>query len=133
LFPPVRPRGFLEVRYLDAQSARWWRVAAATVWALAEDERAGDEAAAAAEPVSGRWIEAARCGTSDPVLRRAAYGCLAAAGEGLLRLGEPGPAGELENFLDAYTARGRCPADDLLDDLPALGRPAALDALEVLP
>lgn len=62
LFPPVRPRGFLEVRYLDAQPARWWRAAAATVWALAEDRRAGDQAAAAAEPVSGRWADAARYG-----------------------------------------------------------------------
>ena len=26
LFPPVRPRGWFEVRYLDAQHPRWWPV-----------------------------------------------------------------------------------------------------------
>ena len=31
LFPPVRPRGWLEIRYLDALPAPWWRVAATIV------------------------------------------------------------------------------------------------------
>jgi glutamate--cysteine ligase len=136
LFPPVRPRGFLEVRYLDAQPARWWRVAAAVVWALAEDRRAGAEAASVAEPVDGHWGAAARAGPADPALRRAAAGCLVAARDSLCRAGIAGPAAEVDAFLTRYTERGRCPGDDLLDGLLGTERtdPAqALSTLEVLP
>ena len=33
LFPPVRARGHLEVRYIDAQPGDWWRVPVAVLWA----------------------------------------------------------------------------------------------------
>ena len=72
LFPPVRARGHLEVRYLDAQPGRWWRVPAAVISALVDDDRAGDEALAAAEPVADRWPDAARFGLADPEIARAA-------------------------------------------------------------
>ena len=39
LFPPVRPGGWLELRYLDALPDPWWRVAAAVVTALAARPR----------------------------------------------------------------------------------------------
>ena len=51
LFPPVRPRGFLELRVLDAQPGSGWEVALAMVAALVEDERASDRAAEACGPV----------------------------------------------------------------------------------
>ena len=37
LFPPVRPRGWFEVRYLDAQPWRWWPVPMAVLTALLDD------------------------------------------------------------------------------------------------
>src|SRR5215472_13231020 len=49
LFPPVRPRGHLEVRVIDAQPEDGWIVPAAVVTALADDPAAGDEALTAAE------------------------------------------------------------------------------------
>ena len=49
LFPPVRPRGWLELRMIDALPDPWWRVAAAVTTALLED---GDAGAAALEAVS---------------------------------------------------------------------------------
>ncbi|MDP9396773.1 MAG: glutamate-cysteine ligase family protein, partial [Actinomycetota bacterium] len=40
LFPPVRPRGWYELRYLDAQFPAHWPVAVAVVAALLDDPRA---------------------------------------------------------------------------------------------
>ena len=51
LFPPVRPRGHLELRMIDAQPGDGWIVPAAVAWALLEDPRAADAAMAAAEPL----------------------------------------------------------------------------------
>jgi len=79
LFPPVRLRGFLELRYLDAVPTRWWPALAAITTALMDDPVASAVAAEAAEPVAGRWLTAAREGLGDPELRRAAVRCTAAA------------------------------------------------------
>jgi glutamate--cysteine ligase len=76
LFPPVRPRGYLEVRFLDAQPADEWFAPVAVVAALLGDDRATDAAREACEPVEGRWIDAARRGLSDPAIARAARGVL---------------------------------------------------------
>jgi ergothioneine biosynthesis glutamate--cysteine ligase EgtA len=51
LFPPVRPRGHLELRMIDAQPGDGWIVPAAVAWALFEDPRAADAAMAATEPL----------------------------------------------------------------------------------
>jgi len=51
LFPPVRPRGHLELRMIDAQPGDGWIVPAAVAWALLEDPRAADAAMAAVEPL----------------------------------------------------------------------------------
>jgi glutamate--cysteine ligase len=76
LFPPVRPRGYLEVRFLDAQPADEWFAPVAVVAALLGDDRATDAAREACEPVAGRWIDAARRGLADPAIARAARGVL---------------------------------------------------------
>ncbi|MFJ1702677.1 ergothioneine biosynthesis glutamate--cysteine ligase EgtA [Kitasatospora sp. NPDC088346] len=49
LFPPVRPRGHLELRMLDAQPGDGWLTPLALVGALLEDPVAADEAFAALE------------------------------------------------------------------------------------
>jgi glutamate--cysteine ligase len=79
LFPPVRLRGFLEIRYLDAAPEPWWPALAAVTATLMDDPRAADLAAEASAPVAGAWDTAARLGLADPALRRAATSCLAAA------------------------------------------------------
>lgn len=121
LFPPVRPRGYLEVRYLDAQAPRWWPVPVAVLVALVEDAVASERAWAAAAPVPAAhadpWGVAARRATSDPVLGRAASACLAAALDALPRLGaDPATSGLVAAFADRFTFRGRCPADDPGED-----------------
>jgi glutamate--cysteine ligase len=73
LFPPVRPRGYLEVRYLDAQPGDDWIVPTAVVAALMEDPGAALDLAA---PTAGRWVEAYTLGLADPALRRTAAALL---------------------------------------------------------
>jgi glutamate--cysteine ligase len=126
LFPPVRPRGYLELRMIDAQPGDGWVVPAALTAALFADHRSADAALAALEPLAsavtepgprGRaWTRAAARGMDDQVLRRAALGCFAAADAALARSGVDGQLRTvLAEFAERYPARGRCPADDLLD------------------
>lgn len=75
LFPPVRLRGFLELRCVDAVPTRWWPGLAGLVVTLLDDPRAADVAAEAAQPVVGAWEAAARDGLRDPALARAATRC----------------------------------------------------------
>ncbi|MFB9180410.1 glutamate-cysteine ligase family protein [Dactylosporangium sucinum] len=68
LFPLVRPRGQLQVRYLDAQPGRAWFAPVALLAGLLGDAAAVDAARAAAAPAAGRWLEAARYGLTDRVI-----------------------------------------------------------------
>lgn len=113
LFPPVRPRGWLELRMIDAVPRRYWPVVPAVVTALLDDPVAADAAAAATEPVAGRWREAARDALADPALARCAVTLFEAALAALPRLGATGePARLVAEYADRYVDRGRCPADD---------------------
>jgi glutamate--cysteine ligase len=91
LFPLVRPRGYLEVRYLDAQPRCEWLVPVALVAALFAAEHTVDAAADIAAAVSRRWVPAARDGLADPALHKAASALLELAGRALadLNVGEP--------------------------------------------
>lgn len=74
LFPPVRPRGYLEVRYLDTQPGEEWIAPVAVVTALMADDAITDQAREIAAPAADRWAVAARAGLGDPVVRTAAAG-----------------------------------------------------------
>lgn len=116
LFPPVRLRGFLEIRYLDAVPDRWWPGLAAITTLLLDDPVAADAAAEASEPVATAWTEAARDGLSDPRLARAARACLRAAVDAA-------PA-SLRADVEAYAElveSGRSPGDDVSDALCRTG------------
>ncbi|WP_433384780.1 ergothioneine biosynthesis glutamate--cysteine ligase EgtA [Micromonospora sp. KLBMP9576] len=72
LFPPVRPRGYLELRYLDTQPGRGWALPLAVLSALLADPGTVRAARAVAGPVAHRWHAAARHGLRDPALAAAA-------------------------------------------------------------
>lgn len=99
LFPPVRPRGWFEVRYLDAQPLEWWAVPIAVMTALLDDPLAAAEAAVAAAPARGRWSTAGRVGLEDPVLHEAARRCFSIALESLGRH-DPLLVGLVSRFAD---------------------------------
>ena len=52
LFPPVRPRGYVEIRCLDALPDRWWPAIAAITATLLDDPVAADVAAEPCAPVA---------------------------------------------------------------------------------
>jgi len=70
IFPPVRPQGYLELRYLDAQPAGEWPALLALVTALFAGPL--EPVAEIVEPVGDRWPVATEAGLADPALRRAA-------------------------------------------------------------
>ncbi|MCZ1019319.1 ergothioneine biosynthesis glutamate--cysteine ligase EgtA [Streptomyces noursei] len=132
LFPPVRPRGHLELRMIDAQPGPdGWVVPLAVTAALFDDPEAAEFAYRTVKPLAETaglrpppenplWRTAARDGLTDPELGAAAVACFAAAQEALPRLGAaPGIRAAVAEFTERYVARGRCPADDQLDALPA--------------
>lgn len=115
LFPPVRPRGWLELRMIDALPDPWWRVPLAVAATLVVDDDAADACAAAVAPTRGMWREAARHGLDHPDLARSARVCFEAALEALSRLGsDAATVSAVAAFHERYSARGRCPADDRL-------------------
>lgn len=118
LFPPVRPRGWLELRWLDSLPAGLAEVGIAAIVALLTDDEAGDRAAHASAPVRGRWSDAARFGPADPELASAAVTMLGDAAEALDRSGAPSMYAEaVEDAAARWPGRRRCPADDLEDRL----------------
>jgi glutamate--cysteine ligase len=138
LFPPVRPRGFLELRMLDAQPGEdGWIVPLAVTAALFDDLAATETAFRAVKPLAERcgplpaphnplWTGAARHGLADPELREVAAVCFTAALEALPRLGAGTAVTDaVGEFADRYVSRGRCPADDLLDRLRQGKEPSA--------
>jgi glutamate--cysteine ligase len=72
LFPPVRPKGYLEIRYLDAQPGSQWVTPFALLAALMAAPSTIDQVLDATGASRRRWFEAARDALSDPVLAAAA-------------------------------------------------------------
>ncbi len=116
LFPPVRPRGWLELRMFDSLPDPWWQAAVAVSASLLDDDEAAERATRATAATSGLGLEAARHGLGHPELAGAALACFHAALDALPRLGaDAATVATTASFLDRFVARARCPADDVLD------------------
>jgi len=72
LFPPVRPKGYLEIRYLDNQAGSGWVTPFALLAALMARPSTIDQVLDHTESTADRWFEAARDGLADPALRQTA-------------------------------------------------------------
>lgn len=110
LFPPVRPRGFLEVRYLDSVPDAVWPAVVFTLATLLDDAAAADIAAEATESVATAWDRAAQVGLKDRRLHAAAVRCVQAAAERA-----PAALEESMTVLTRSVEQGRSPADDFAD------------------
>ncbi|MGA7053633.1 MAG: ergothioneine biosynthesis glutamate--cysteine ligase EgtA, partial [Mycobacterium sp.] len=106
LFPPVRPRQWLEIRYLDSMSDDCWPAVVFTLVALLDDPVAADIAAEAVEPVATAWDTAARLGLRDRRLHEAANRCVAVAAEKA-----PAELTVAMERLVRSVEQGRCPGD----------------------
>jgi glutamate--cysteine ligase len=125
LFPPVRPQGYLEVRYLDTQPMAQWLVPVAVLAALLSDPSVTAAARDACAPTVGRWLQAAHHGLRDDTLATAAIAVFELACYALPALNAPADVQRLvEEITEHRVRRGRCPADDLVT---AMVEPAGLN------
>ena len=108
LFPPVRPRGYVEIRCLDALPDRWWPAVATLTATLLDDAVAADQARDACAPVADSWESGARDGLADPEIQRAVTTCVEIAVRRSPEVLRP----EMESFAELVTS-GRTPSGEL--------------------
>ena len=124
LFPPVRLRGYLELRYLDMTPPRWWPAIAAVATTLMDDPVAADSAAEATQQAALLWTEAAREGLANAVLADSARRCLRIAAERV-----PCELAFAVADLADLVESGRCPGDLLAQRIGEIGPRAAFEEL----
>jgi glutamate--cysteine ligase len=108
LFPPIRPRGYVEIRCLDALPDRWWPALAAFTVTLIDDDVAAERAAELCEPVRDRWTDAARVGLADAGIWAATRGCVEVAADRC-----PQPLRSELHRLAELIERRQTPSDEL--------------------
>lgn len=123
LFPSIRPKGWYELRFLDALPS-WMRTAAALVVETACVEEVTRELLAVLPQTGSLWLDAARDGLDNHILADGArilfqtvQSNLSAAAVGF---------DEVAQFTDRFVDRRLCPADELRAALPI-----RLDAVRV--
>jgi len=122
LFPEIRPRGYFEVRSIDAIDPRWYAAPLILVAGLT----LADGTAAAAREITGNpdpsLLEAAGWrGIADPRLAAGALALAELALRGAESLGShrvrPADLAAVDGFLGRFTRVGRMPADEVRDAL----------------
>lgn len=123
LFPEVRPRGFMEMRFIDAQSRVWQTVPPSLLCGLLYDEQnihwiLGRMEQHAAD--LNNWLQKSEHGFKDGGLSKHLATELFLRGiEGIKRLPSCFKGSDTDHSLEAFfmqfTAKGRTPAEDLLD------------------
>ncbi len=122
LFPPVRMRGYLELRYLDICAPRWWPAVAAVTTTLMDDAVAADAATAATDGTAGMWEAAARRGLEDPELAASARRCMAISVDRV-----PPELRTAVADLAELVQSGRSPGDLVVDRISEVGALAVLE------
>lgn len=116
LFPPIRPRGWLELRMLDALPHPWWEVAAAITVSVLTDPAVAARVAPIVQGGRTLALNAAWWGVHDPAIGGTAIQLLDATLPALGRLGYSDDlVSDAHRFVERYTRRGRSLADDGLD------------------
>jgi len=125
LFPEIRPKGFVEVRSMDAVAPEWYAAPLVLLAGITHDAASLAEAGAVLGAPSPELLRrAGRDGLRDAELATMAAELWDVALRGAARAGErfiPGDAvEEAAAFANRYTRAGRSPADDV--DAPAAAR-----------
>ncbi|HET6209474.1 MAG TPA: glutamate-cysteine ligase family protein [Jatrophihabitans sp.] len=115
IFPPVRPQGYLELRYLDGQPAGEWIAPLCLIAALFGPGDGVEQVLRCCAEAAARWQQATELGLADPVLRECAGTVLAIAGERLSGLDLPDSLlAQVERLLQRRLGAGISPAMDQL-------------------
>ena len=121
LFPPVRPRGYLEFRFLDALDHPHWLVAAALVAGILDDD-CRPAAMTVTEPAADRWMQAAQFGLGDESLAQIAAEVTDLALAGLARQSAgPDIIDAVRRWRDTDLAQGRSPGAAVLSQWETTG------------
>jgi glutamate--cysteine ligase len=110
LFPPVRPRRWLEIRYLDSVPDALWPAVVHTLVTLLDDD--ADFAAEVTEPVATAWDVAARVGLADQRLHTSAVQCVRRAAERV-----PAPLEDSMQRLLRIVEKAGCPGDEFAEQV----------------
>lgn len=115
LFPSIRPKGWYELRFLDALPD-WMRTAATAVIAKACEDEPTSELLGLLPDTSNLWLHAARHGLADQPLFDAATTLFASVKSNMAH----GDAGfdEVEQFFMQYVSRRTSPSADQFGTLP---------------
>ncbi|NRA44760.1 MAG: hypothetical protein HRU09_07380 [Oligoflexales bacterium] len=128
LFPEVRPRGFLELRSVDSQARPWQIVPAAFFTGLLYDQGNLEKTLEILMPylssIDTLLVESSM-GLQHSVIKEVSQKLMQLSWEGFKLLppcfrGE-GTEKALRIFGEHYTNRARTPADDLIDEVKAVG------------
>jgi glutamate--cysteine ligase len=115
LFPEVRPRGYFELRSIDALPPETYAAPVLLLAGLTLDDEASNQACdVLGAPDSALLVRAAACGLRDPALAATAADLVHIAMSACTRMRHCSRV-DLDSalgFFERYTLRGRCPADD---------------------
>lgn len=117
LFPEVRPRGYLEIRCIDALPPRWYAAPLVLLEGMLADEATlGQAGEIVGEPDSQLLQDAARVGMSHPLVAGPAVELFRAALSGAERSRRTGAALDTaREYFERYTLQSRSPADEDVD------------------
>lgn len=120
LFPEVRPKGFAEVRSIDALEPEWYAAPIVLLVGLTYDRTARAEALdLLGPPTPGLLGQAASVGLRDPHIASHARDLFLIGLAGAAAIGPPlcdhSVVEQARAFFDRYTRFGRSPADDRED------------------
>ena len=124
LFPPVRPRRWLEIRYLDSVPDALWPALTFMLVTLLDDPAAADVAAEVTEPVAGAWDRAALTGLADRRLHGSAMRCAYAAAERV-----PEALRDSMQALIRIVEEGSCPGEAFSERVIRYGVASAVNQL----
>ena len=124
LFPPVRLRGWLELRCMDSVPDAWWPAVVAAVAAWMDDPEVDEPVATALSRGSSTLATAARSGVGDPQLRSLTDALLTLAVPQVPADVRPGVAALAE-----LVRSGRTPGSVLAADMRRLGPAAVVEEL----
>lgn len=134
LFPEVRPKGYAELRCIDAIPAEWYAAPLALLAGLSHPAALHAAAIRLGPPRPSLLRRAARRGLRDPAIGAIAIELFHIGLDGAHSLGEPMLDREsldaAREYFDRYTRRGRAPADDLREQggIERQVRPRPLDS-----
>ncbi len=130
LFPPIRPRGWLELRMIDSLPDPWWRVPI-VVASMVYDPKAVRQIDQLVEPTADLWEVAARQGMENALLSQTAQAVFSAALDAMERLNvDHETASVVEAFNRRFVQKGRCPADEQLEAWGRGRSPLEEDSME---